>query len=208
MRINSVLRLIVGLFVYALGIIVTIQADLGLTPWNTFHQGIALHTGITLGQAISGVGLIIIIFNIIMKENVGLGTIMNMFLIGTFVDIISKVGIIPKSQSLLTGILMLIIGMFIIAFASWLYIGSGLGAGPRDGMMVSLVKMTGKPVGVVRGSIEILVLIVGFILGGKVGIGTPIMAFLIGPIVQITFKAVGFDVKSVTHKYITMPSRA
>lgn len=208
MRINSVLRLIVGLFVYALGIIVTIQADLGLTPWNTFHQGIALHTGITLGQAISGVGLIIIIFNIIMKENVGLGTIMNMCLIGTFVDIISKVGIIPKSQSLLTGILMLIIGMFIIAFASWLYIGSGLGAGPRDGMMVSLVKMTGKPVGVVRGSIEILVLIVGFILGGKVGIGTPIMAFLIGPIVQITFKAVGFDVKSVTHKYITMPSRA
>lgn len=208
MRINSVLRLIVGLFVYALGIIVTIQADLGLTPWNTFHQGIALHTGITLGQAISGVGLIIIIFNIIMKENVGLGTIMNMCLIGTFVDIISKVGIIPKSQSLLTGILMLIIGMFIIAFASWLYIGSGLGAGPRDGMMVSLVKITGKPVGVVRGSIEILVLIVGFVLGGKVGIGTPIMAFLIGPIVQITFKAVGFDVKSVTHKYITMPSRA
>lgn len=208
MRINSVLRLIVGLFVYALGIIVTIQADLGLTPWNTFHQGIALHTGITLGQAISGVGLIIIIFNIIMKENVGLGTIMNMCLIGTFVDIISKVGIIPKSQSLLTGILMLIIGMFIIAIASWLYIGSGLGAGPRDGMMVSLVKITGKPVGVVRGSIEILVLIVGFVLGGKVGIGTPIMAFLIGPIVQITFKAVGFDVKSVTHKYITMPSRA
>lgn len=208
MRINSVLRLIVGLFVYALGIIITIQADLGLTPWNTFHQGIALHTGITLGQAISGVGLIIIIFNIIMKENVGLGTIMNMCLIGTFVDIISKVGIIPKSQSLLTGILMLIIGMFIIAIASWLYIGSGLGAGPRDGMMVSLVKITGKPVGVVRGSIEILVLIVGFVLGGKVGIGTPIMAFLIGPIVQITFKAVGFDVKSVTHKYITMPSRA
>lgn len=208
MKLSSVLRLIAGLFVYAFGIVVTIQADLGLTPWNTFHQGIALHTGITLGQAISGVGLIIILFNILMKENVGLGTVMNMWLIGTFVDMISRTGIIPKSQSLMTGIPMLIVGMFIIAIASWLYIGSGLGAGPRDGMMVSLVKITGKPVGAVRGSIEVIVLIIGFLLGGKIGIGTPIMAFLIGPIVQITFKAVGFDVKSVTHKYITMPSRA
>jgi len=206
MNIKNLVRLVSGLFLYAVGIVFTIQASLGVTPWNTFHQGIALLTGISLGQALSLTGLAIIILNVFAKEKIGVGTILNMWLIGIFVDFIMKFSIIPNADSLISGLFMIVIGMFTIATASWLYIGSELGAGPRDGLMVTLVRWTGKPVGLVRGSIELTVLILGTLLGGQFGIGTPIMAFLIGPIVQLTFKVFRFDVKNVEHQYLTLPA--
>lgn len=208
MNINNMTRLIFGLFLYALGLVFSVQANLGVTPWNTFHMGVALQTGISLGNAISITGLVIIVFNIFAKVKVGVGTILNMWLIGVFVDLQMSSGLIPQATGLFSGLVYVFLAMFTIALASWLYIGAGLGAGPRDGLMVSVMKWTGKPVGIVRASIEITVLIIGLLLGGKLGIGTPIIAALLGPICQWTFKVLKFDVKGVEHKYIELGGRS
>ncbi len=203
MTIKNLTRLMFGLFLYALGLVITVKANLGVTPWNTFHQGLSLNTGITLGQAIIITGVIIVVLNVIAKEKVGIGTISNMLFIGMFVDLIIKWNLVPQANSLIFGLVLIFIGMVVIALASWLYIGSELGAGPRDGLMVTFARLTGKPIGFARGVIELGALIIGVLLGGQFGIGTPIMAILIGPIVQYTFKIVKFDVKNVNHQYLS-----
>ncbi|PAB60176.1 YczE/YyaS/YitT family protein [Anaeromicrobium sediminis] len=199
---RNVVRLILGLFLYALGIALTVQANLGVAPWDAFHQGLSNMIGITFGQASIVVGLIIVFFNIILSEKVGIATILNMFLIGLFIDMIFGSGIIQKSNSIPIGFMMLITGMFVIAIATWLYVGAGLGSGPRDGLMVALTRKTNHTVGLIRSLIELTALILGASLGGQIGIGTAILAFCIGPIVQITFKLLKFNIREVEHTYI------
>jgi len=208
MNIKKITQLLMGLFVYALGIVLTLQANMGVTPWNTFHLGVSMKTGMTIGTTISVTGLVIIIFNIFAKEKIGVGTILNMWLIGVFVDLLLNINVIPKATTLMGGLVLIFSGMIVIAVASWLYIGAGLGAGPRDGLMVAFMKWTGKPVGIVRPSIEITVLLIGILLGGEIGIGTPLIALTLGPICQIVFKIVGFDVKGIQHKYIEFKKAA
>ncbi|MCK8058968.1 MULTISPECIES: YitT family protein [unclassified Fusibacter] len=195
-------RMLLGLFLYALGIGITIKAHLGVSPWTVFHQGMSNVFPISLGQAVILTGLIIVVLNYLFKEKIGLGTLLNMSLIGVFIDWLFKLNLIPNSTTMVTGILMLVSGMFTIAIASWLYIGAGLGAGPRDGLMVILTKKTNKPVGLIRALIEFAALMLGILMGGKVGIGTAILVFGIGPIIQLTFKLVRFDVKKVEHRYL------
>lgn len=202
MNLKNITQLVFGLFLYALGHVLTIKADLGVTPWNTFHIGLSMRTGMTLGTTIIVTGFIIILFNLLAKQKIGVGTILNMCLIGFFVDLQMNSGLIPESKSLASSLILIFLGMLAIAIATWLYIGAGLGAGPRDGLMVSFMKWTGKPVGIVRTTMEITVLIMGIALGGKLGIGTPLIAVLLGPICQWIFKLVHFDVKNIKHRYI------
>ncbi len=204
MTLKKITRLILGLFIYALGLVFSVQANLGVTPWNTFHLGLSKQTGISLGTAIIATGVCIVLFNYFAKQKMGVGTLLNMVLIGTFVDFQIKYNLVPEMHTLFGGVLMILASMFTIALASWLYIGAGLGAGPRDGLMVTLMHWTGKPVGVIRVSIETTVLIIGILLGGKFGIGTPIIALLLGPICQWTFKRLNFNVKDIKHEYIEL----
>jgi len=191
------LRMVIGLFIYSFGIVLTIRANLGLAPWDVFHQGVTKHIPITMGQASIFVGLIIVIIFCIMREKLGLGTIFNMVLIGIFIDFFLSLKFLPDMQNFFSGLLMMIAGLFILAFASFLYIGAGFGAGPRDGLMVAVTKRTKWPVGVVRAVIEVSVLVIGYFLGGYVGIGTVISAFGVSQAVQIVFSLLKFDVKTV-----------
>ncbi len=202
MNLKNFSRLILGILLYALGIVLSINANLGVSPWDTFHQGISNLVNITFGQASIAVGFIIVLLNLYLKENIGIGTILNMILIGIFIDLIMYYNIIPIMDSLIAGLIMMILSMFIIALATYCYIGAGFGSGPRDGLMVGLTKKTGRPVGLIRGLIELSVLLIGFLLGGKVGIGTVILAFGIGPIVQFTFEKLNFKVSDVDHVYL------
>lgn len=195
-------RLFLGLFLYAVGIVLTINANLGLSPWDVFHQGVSKNLGITMGQASIAVGFIFIILDWILGEKVGLGTICNMLFIGTFMDFLMLNNLIPIFNNLFAQIIMIILGMFIIGAASYFYIGAGLGSGPRDGLMVALTKRTKKSVSFIRNSIEFSVLTIGYILGGTVGIGTLIMVFALGYLVQLAFKLFKFDVKKVQHRFI------
>ena len=194
------IKLLFGLFLYALGIVITLKASIGYAPWEVFHVGLAKTTGISIGNASIAAGLVIGIAAVLLGEKLGLGTILNMILIGIFLDIILEFNFIPSAAGLLQGLPMLIAGLFMISLASYFYIGSGFGAGPRDSLMVALTRKTKLPVGLCRGTIEILAVLVGWRLGGLVGIGTLISAFAIGFCIQTTFRLLKFDATRVRHE--------
>ena len=198
----ALVRLFIGLFLYAVGIVFTINANLGLSPWDVFHQGVSKLTGITMGQASIIVGLMIVILDWVLGEKVGLGTIFNMLFIGIFMDLLMLNHLVPIFNNIILKVIMMFLGMFIIGIASYFYISAGLGSGPRDGLMVSLTKRTGKSVRFVRNCIEFTVLVVGYFLGGTVGFGTLIMVIGGGYFVQFAFKIFKFDVKKIQHKFI------
>lgn len=195
-------RLFVGLFLYAVGIVMTINANLGLGPWDVFHQGLSMTIGITMGQASIAMGIIIVIINYFVGEKLGWGTLCNMLFIGIFMDMLMIYNLIPIYQNTILQVIMMLGGMFVIGLASYFYIGAGLGSGPRDGLMVLLTKKTGKSVRFIRNCIEITVFVAGYFLGGFVGVGTIIIALGIGYFVQFVFKLFRFDVKAVKHRYV------
>lgn len=199
---SRLIRLIFGLFLYALGIMLTIYANIGYAPWDVFHVGVSNTFGVSLGKVSILTGLAIVLLTILMGEKFGLGTILNMILIGVFIDWIIVLGFIPQSTHLLSGILMLVGGLAIIAFATYFYISSGFGTGPRDGLMVALSRKLNLSVGACRSIIELTVMILGYFLGGMVGVGTVLCVFLIGFIIQITFRLVRFDPKEIHHENV------
>ncbi|WP_419822877.1 YczE/YyaS/YitT family protein [Anoxybacterium hadale] len=194
------LRLLLGLLLYAVGIVVTLNARIGYAPWDVFHVGFAKTTGISIGTASIIAGAVIGIVAVLLGEKLGLGTILNMVLIGVFLDLILRLSIIPQASNFVLGTIMLIIGLFIIALASYFYIGSAFGAGPRDSLMVALTRKTKLSVGVCRGTIELLAVLAGWMLGGMVGFGTILSAFAIGFCVQTTFKLLKFDAAEIQHE--------
>lgn len=198
------LRLILGLFLYSLGIVVTMNANIGYAPWDVFHVGLGKTTGISIGTASIITGIVIGIITVMLGEKLGLGTILNMVLIGIFLDMIMAFHIVPVLNNTPIGIIMLIAGLFIIGLASYFYIGSGFGAGPRDSLMVALTRKTGLPIGVCRGSIELIAALLGWILGGMLGIGTVISALLIGFCIQTTFKLLKFNATMVNHEALNI----
>lgn len=195
-------RLMTGYFLYALGIVMTINAKQGLGPWGVFHQGLSSQLNVTFGTVVQIVGAVIIFLDFILGEKIGWGTIGNVIFIGMFIDLISKNNLVPVFENTYLSYLMIFIGMFSISLAAYFYISAQLGAGARDGLMIALTKRTKKPVGLVRGLIEVTALTIGYFLGGPVGWGTLIMSLMIGFFFQITFRMFKFDVNKIEHRYI------
>lgn len=200
--IKRIIKLFFGLFLYSLGIVMTINANLGLAPWDVFHQGLSIKTGITMGQASISVGMVLVILDSLFGEKLGWGTLSNMLFIGLFMDILMLNHLVPVFQPVILKLIMMLLGMFVIGVASYFYISTGFGSGPRDGLMVVLTKKTGKSVRFVRNSIELSVLVIGYVMGGSVGIGTAIMAVATGFFVQFSFKLFKYDLKETKHRFI------
>lgn len=200
--IRVICRLLLGFIIYGLAIVVMIHANIGLSPWDVFHQGISLKTNLSMGQISILVGIIIIIIDAIMGEGIGFATLGNVLLIGTFLDIFENLKIIPYANNLFTGIIMMIIGMILAAIATVLYLKPALGSGPRDGLMLAINKRSSKSVGTIRAIIEISALTAGWILGGSVGIGTIISGLGLGYAIQFGFKISHIDSKSLVHENI------
>jgi len=194
------INLMFGLFLYAFGIVITLRANIGYAPWDAFHAGLSRIAGFSFGTASILVGIFVGALVMVFGEKIGLGSILNMVLIGIIIDIIMYTGIIPLSQNYAIGIAMLLVGLFIIAIGSYFYIKSGFGAGPRDALMVVLNRKTRIPVGVCRIMVELTVTIAGWALGGMVGIGTVISAVAIGFFVQLVFNVLRFQPASVQHE--------
>jgi len=192
--------MIFGLLLFAIGIVVTIRANIGYAPWDVFHVGIANRTGLSLGVISILVGLALVIIVTLLGEKLGLGTISNMILIGLFLDLIFYIDIIPLAENIITGTIMLITGLFVISVGTYFYIKSAFSVGPRDNLMVVMTKRTKLPVGLCRCIVEFLVTISGWLLGGMVGFGTIISVVAIGFCIQIVFKIFRFDVTSVKHE--------
>ncbi len=176
-----------------------VNANLGLAPWEAFHIGLSQSTGLSFGTISIIVGFLIIGVTYQLYESIGLGTIASNFFVGIFVDILFTFKVIPVATSFFQGLFMIFLGMVLLAFATYYYIGSAFGTGPRDGLMVALTRELNKPVGLIRGTIELSVLALGYLLGAKIGIGTLIIGIGIGPIIQIIFQFLKFDVKNIEH---------
>jgi uncharacterized membrane protein YczE len=182
------IQLMVGLLALAFGIVFILKSGLGMNPWNVFHVGITLHLPLTLGRVIQIVGLFLIVISFFLGVSPGVGTLLCMIFVGIFVDVINP-WIPPMNSYVYQGVLLLL-GILCIGLGTGLYINSNLGAGPRDSLMLALHKKTKKSIQLVRNSIEITVLITGFILGGPFGVGTIAFALGIGPVVQFFLKVV------------------
>jgi uncharacterized membrane protein YczE len=155
---------------------------------------------LSLGITTIIAGTVIVIIVTLLGEELGLGTICSMIVTGLFIDLIFLIKIIPIANDLLIGIVMLIAGLFIIAIGSYFYIKSAFGVGPRDNLMVVLARKTKLPVGLCRSIIELLVTVIGWLLGGMVGIGTVISVIAVGFCIQIVFKIFKFDVTAIEHE--------
>ena len=200
---KKLLRVLPGMFLYGLGIYFTIQADIGLAPWEAFNSGCARVTGISFGNFILLSGLVILGLDVLLKEKVGIGTVINILLVGKVVDLLQFFQLMPKVRNFYAGIAVLLIGQFLISFATYLYISAGLGSGPRDSLMVALGKRLPKvPIGFIRGLLEGTVLLIGWSLGAKVGLDTIIAMLSIGLVMQATFKIFRFQVRDVRHESI------
>ena len=180
---TRVLILFVGLIIFGLGDSLLIQGNLGNAPWTVFAQGLTLKTGLSIGEATLVISTFVLLIWIPLREKPGFGTLSNIVLIATFIQVGTQ--IFPEQNSLVTGIAFDLLGIAMVGLGSALYITCGLGPGPRDGAMTGIHYRTGIRVGRVRLGIEIVVLIIGWLMGGTVGLGTALFALLIGQSVAI-----------------------
>ncbi len=176
---------------FGLAVALMIQSGLGLGPWDAFHYGLHRLTGMSVGVAIILVGVVIVAATYLINVRPGPGTIANMILIGVFADVMLQ--LLPPAGSWFTAVVMFAAGVLLTGFSTGMYIGAGLGKGPRDGLMIGISQRTGFSVGRVRTGLEIAVLGIGWAMGGVVGIGTIIFALTIGPATQWSLQLFGMS---------------
>jgi uncharacterized membrane protein YczE len=177
------IQLLAGLFLYGIAIAAMMQAAIGIEPWDVLAQGITMRTGIPFGLVTNLVGAVVLLFWIPLRQRPGMGTVLNVLLVGPSAQF--GLWVIPRPDQLWARILLFAGGLLLIAAASGLYIGAHYGPGPRDGLMTGLTARTGRPIWLVRSGIEAAVLLVGWLLGGNVGWGTLAYALCIGPLVHV-----------------------
>lgn len=177
-------QLIVGLLLFGAGIGLMLRSDLGVPPWDVLHQGLAVRFGLTVGMWSILVSVAVLLAWVPIGERFGVGTVLNALIIGVAIDLTNLV--IPDPESSLWAWGMLLSGILVIGLASGLYIGADLGPGPRDGLMTGIARK-GPSIRLTRSVIEVAVLGVGWVLGGRFGVGTILFALLIGPLVQFFF---------------------
>ena len=192
LRGNLTVRLVAlfgGLPLFSLAIVLMLESKLGLPPWDVLHSGIAAHTPLTLGTVSILVGLVIVAVSWVAGTPPGLGTLANAVVIGAAINLLGSIEAIRDLSNSTLGVrvILLAIGILLFGAGSALYMGAGLGAGPRDALMLTLSRRTGVRIAIVRGVMEATVLLTGVLLGGDAGIGTIALAVLVGPVVELSF---------------------
>ncbi|NDO79272.1 hypothetical protein CJP72_00385 [Citrobacter sp. NCU1] len=180
---RRLVQLYLGLALYGVSTAMFVRADLGADPWNVFHLGVANLLSMNIGIVMIGVGVLVLLLWIPLRQRPGLGTLSNVIVIGLAAD--ATLAIMPGFESLLVRTVLLVSAVIVNALATSMYIGAGFGAGPRDGLMTGIHARTGWPVRSIRTAIEVSVLLSGWFLGGALGVGTVLYALAIGPLIQI-----------------------
>jgi uncharacterized membrane protein YczE len=181
---RRIIQLAVGLFAYGIAISLTVQAGIGVAPWDVLTQGISKQTGLDFGLLTNIIGLAVLLCWIPIKQRPGIGTIANVLLIGPSAQL--GLWIFPPQHLIVFQLLFFVAGLVLLALATGLYIGARMGPGPRDGLMTGIHARTGWRIWIVRTAIEVTVLLIGWALGGNFGPGTIAFALLIGPMVSVT----------------------
>ncbi|MGJ9407015.1 YitT family protein [Nesterenkonia aurantiaca] len=176
-------QLLIGLFLYGFSLAMMIRATLGVSPWDVLGLGSALQTGLPFGVMTNIIGLIVLLLWIPLRQKPGVGTILNVLLVGPSAEV--GLAVLREPETLWARILLFAGGLILLAVASGLYIGAQYGPGPRDGLMTGMHRRFGLPIWFVRTAIEGTVLLLGWLLGGPVGVGTVAVVLLIGPLVHL-----------------------
>ena len=179
---RRIAQLLVGLFLYGIGISFIVRGMIGAAPWDVLTQGIARHVPLTFGVITILVSVVVLLLWIPIRQKPGIGTVLNALLVGPAADI--GFLLIPETDELWIRIAFFVVGLLVLSGATGLYIGAAFGPGPRDGLMTGLHRRTGWPIWVVRTGLEVTVVAVGWVLGGNVGVGTVAFALLVGPLCQ------------------------
>ena len=187
-----------GLMIASYGVSMTVVSNLGISPWDVFSQGLAFKlTEITgreflIGQMTRAIGWVVLIAAIVLKEKIGFGTIVDIVIVGSFIDFYMGHNLIPSPESFVLRFVLLAVGFVIWSFGVYFYLAAELGAGPRDSLMAALAKRN-IPVVIAKNAIEAMVFVIGWICGGTVGIGTVIAVFIMGYLLKFWFALFKFD---------------
>lgn len=179
---RRLIQLAIGLTVFGFGSGLMVQSALGNPPWDVFHEGVSLHTPFTIGQSAIITSFAVLLLWVPLRERPGIGTLANAILIGLVIDL--TIALVDTPAEMITRVILMFGGVVLVAFGSGLYIGVRLGTGPRDGLMTGISKR-GPSLRLARTGVESITLLIGWMLGGTIGIGTVVFAFGVGPLVQI-----------------------
>jgi uncharacterized membrane protein YczE len=182
-------RLVLGLFLFGVGEGLLVAADLGVSPWTVLAEGVALRTAMSVGVATVVISVLLLLLWVPLRQRPGLGTVLNALLVGLFLDL--TLWLVPDELPLVVRALLVPTAILLVAVGSGFYLTTRLGPGPRDGLMTGLHRVTGLSLRLVRAGIEVSAVVVGFALGGTVGVGTVAFALLVGPTVQACVHAIG-----------------
>ncbi|HAP5878359.1 TPA: YitT family protein [Enterococcus faecalis] len=196
----KLIKMLAGFFLCAISANMAINSNLGLSPWDTLHQGLSNYLGLTIGQSSILVSFSLILFTRFFGFKIGAGTLANMIVVGLLIDMISSLQLIPKSSGIIASLLLILISLAINSVGCYLYISCEMGCGPRDGFMVVMGNILYLPIKKVRLFIELAASLAGYLLGGPIGIGTIIIAILMGKFMQSIFSLFKFNVNQVKHK--------
>lgn len=197
-------KLLFGVMLCSFGVVVILNSNLGLSPWDVLNQGLNKKFGITLGEASFVVGAVVVVFSIFLKQPIGSGTVVNFIAVGLFMDIFIYLDFIPRGVNIFEQILLLVIGLVVFCYGCYLYMATGLGCGPRDGLMMILTKRTKYPLWQVKTVLEIGALGLGYLLDGTVGVGTIISSICVGPMIQYFFKLHHKEIGRLKHRSLAL----
>ena len=201
--IKEILKSALGLFIFSIGVYLTIQANIGLAPWDCLSMGVSAKVGYSYGIVHTVISIIILIIDILLKEKIGYGTILDALLVGNYVDWISYLKLVPVSDNVAISCAMVIIGLLIMGYGQYFYMDAAQGCGPRDSLLIALGKRFPRtPIGVVQTFMVGIALLIGWLLGGPVGIGTIISVFGMGSALQLVCKIMHFEPRDVVHKNV------
>lgn len=203
------IRIVFGLLVFALGVHMTIYANIGLAPWDCLGMGMAKHTPFNYGISMTIMAVIILLIDVLLKEKIGYGTIIDALLTGNFVQMYNSLNPFPENNNLWLGIVIMLVGFVFMAIGMWIYMSAEQCCGPRDALLVGLGKrMSRVPIGIVEIMLWAVVLLAGFLLGGSVGIGTLICTFGAGLVMQLVYYLIKFEPRELKHKGVIEVSKA
>jgi len=200
---KNALRASIGLFAYGFGEYVTIKANIGVGPWEAFTLGLSGTLGLSYGTVAIAISFIIVCINILLKERIGIGMLLDAVIVGLSVDFFLATDPIPGCTGIVSGLALLVCGVFVMELSVWFYMAARLGCGPRDCLMIALGKRLKKmSIGSVLALMMVSVTVLGFLLGGPIGIGTVCCALLSGPFMQLVFRLFKFDATGIVHQSI------
>ena len=206
--IKEILKSAFGLFIFSIGVYLTNQANIGLAPWDCLSMGVSARVGMSYGIVHTIISIIIVLIDVLLKEKIGYGTILDALLVGNYVDLIDRIITLPDFNSLPIRIVMVVVGLLIMGYGQVFYMDAAQGCGPRDSLLVALGKRFPKtPIGVVQTGMVGIALLIGWLLGGPVGIGTVISVFGLGTALQIVCKILHFEPRDVVHKNVLETNR-